>query len=296
MNGHEDQQGNYHYHATKQYPYINGGFYAEVIERDGQVDPQPRAQSPRPALPPMRGAKIVGFDQTAPGVYQLTYEIAGRKGFVRYKLAEDGSAAFEFQDPNGKVTKENYLKVNGPRGDGRPPRDAPPPKAPQPRAPQPMPNQQAKTATGTIKVASNSVDQTGMLIKQCTCDGAGDSPSVSWDKLPEGTESIAVSLWHEAPDQVKSYWLIYNIPATSNGLQQNHKPEGTVGLNDKKRNEYDPMCSKGPGTKTYHITVYALSKKLELPAKEADRKRLLEAIKECTLGQGTLDYRYERSK
>ena len=296
MNGHEDQQGNYHYHATKQYPYINGGFYGEVIERDGQVDPQPRAQSPRPALPPMRGAKIVGFDQTAPGVYQLTYEIAGRKGFVRYKLAEDGSAAFEFQDPNGKVTKENYLKVNGPRGDGRPPRDAPPPKAPQPRAPQPMPNQQAKTATGTIKVASNSVDQTGMLIKQCTCDGAGDSPSVSWDKLPEGTESIAVSLWHEAPDQVKSYWLIYNIPATSNGLQQNHKPEGTVGLNDKKRNEYDPMCSKGSGTKTYYITVYALSKKLELPAKEADRKRLLEAIKECTLGQGTLDYRYERSK
>lgn len=103
MNGHKDQQGNYHYHATKQYPYINGGFYGEVIERDGQVDPQPRAESPRPALPPMRGAKIVGFDQTAPGAYQLTYEIAGRKGFVRYKLAEDGSAAFEFQDQIGRA-------------------------------------------------------------------------------------------------------------------------------------------------------------------------------------------------
>jgi phosphatidylethanolamine-binding protein (PEBP) family uncharacterized protein len=73
-------------------------------------------------------------------------------------------------------------------------------------------------------------------------------------------------------------------------------PEGTLGLNDKKRNEYDPMCSKGPGVKTYHITVYALSKNLDLPAKEVDRKRLLEAIKDCKLAEGTLDYQYERPK
>lgn len=135
-----------------------------------------------------------------------------------------------------------------------------------------------------------------MLVKACTCDGAGESPAVTWEKLPEGTKSIAVSLWHEAPDQEKSYWLVYNIPATSNGIAQNKKPEGTLGLNDRKRNEYDPMCSKGPGAKTYHITVYALSKNLDLPAKEVDRKRLLQAIGDCKLAEGTLDYQYERPR
>jgi hypothetical protein len=28
----------------KTFPYLNGGFYGEVIELNGQVDPQPRAQ------------------------------------------------------------------------------------------------------------------------------------------------------------------------------------------------------------------------------------------------------------
>lgn len=41
-NGHHGPDGNYHYHATKTYPYLNGGFFGEVVERDGQVDPQPR--------------------------------------------------------------------------------------------------------------------------------------------------------------------------------------------------------------------------------------------------------------
>jgi hypothetical protein len=301
MNGHKDQQGNYHYHATKKYPYINGGFYGQVVERDGQVDPQPRAESPRPALPPMRGAKIVGFEETEPKSFQLTYEVSGRKGYVRYKLQDNGAVAFEFQDPNGKLTKDNYQNRGGRRGGGpgaqppprndRPPRDGQPPKEPNNAT-----SDRAKVQVGTIKVASGSVDGRGMLIKDCTCDGSGQSPAVAWENLPEGTKSIAVSLWHEAPDQQKSYWLVYNVPATAAGIGQNKKPEGTVGLNDKKRNEYDPMCSKGPGVKTYHITVYALSKNLDLPAKEVDRKRLLEAIKDCKLAEGTLDYQYERPK
>ncbi|MFN6412469.1 MAG: YHYH protein [Planctomycetota bacterium] len=268
MNGHKDKQGNYHYHATEKYPYINGGFYGQVLERDGQVDPQPRAESPRPALPPMRGAKIVGFEEISPKNYQLTYEVSGRKGYVRYTLQENGAVAFEFQDPSGKLTKDTDTA----RSD------------------------RAKINSGTIKVVSSSVDARGMLIKDCTCDGSGQSPAVAWDRIPEGTKSIAVSLWHEAPDQEKSYWLVYNVPVTATGIGQNKKPEGTLGLNDKKRHEYDPMCSKGPGVKTYHITVYALSKNLELPAKEVDRKRLLEAIKDCKLAEGTLDYQYERSK
>jgi hypothetical protein len=38
FNGHFDLKKNYHYHATKTYPYINGGFKGLVTEIEGQVD------------------------------------------------------------------------------------------------------------------------------------------------------------------------------------------------------------------------------------------------------------------
>jgi hypothetical protein len=135
MGGHEDEQGRYHYHATRKYPYLNGGFYGEVIERDGQVDPQPRAQGVREALPPLRGAAIVGFESTGPASRILTYELAGRKGTVAYTVKDDGSATFTFTDPQGRATSETYTpRRRGPGGGGRPsggrggPEGRPPPR------------------------------------------------------------------------------------------------------------------------------------------------------------------------
>jgi phosphatidylethanolamine-binding protein (PEBP) family uncharacterized protein len=56
------------------------------------------------------------------------------------------------------------------------------------------------------------------------------------------------------------------------------------------------MCSRGPGVKSYSITLYALSKKLELDPKTTDRKKLLQAIEDCKLGESTLEYQYERPR
>jgi len=54
------------------------------------------------------------------------------------------------------------------------------------------------------------------------------------------------------------------------------------------------MCSRGPGRKTYHITVFALSKELTLPPQEATRAGLLKAIEGSVLAETTLDFDYER--
>jgi hypothetical protein len=56
------------------------------------------------------------------------------------------------------------------------------------------------------------------------------------------------------------------------------------------------MCSKGPGVKKYHITVYALSAAPKLPADHATRANLLKAIKDITLAESTLDFQYERKQ
>ena len=145
-----------------------------------------------------------------------------------------------------------------------------------------------------LKVVSSSVDANGLMSADCTCDGKRESPAVAWKDAPEGTKSFAISLWHTAPDQEKSYWVVYNIPAATTGLAQKSLGAGTLGVNDRRRAEYDPMCSKGPGIKKYHITVYALSAKLDLAPEKASRAELLAAIREITLATGTIDFKYER--
>jgi Raf kinase inhibitor-like YbhB/YbcL family protein len=282
------------------------------------VDPQPRAESPRPALTPLRDARITDFRSTAPGSFLLTYDVRGKQGSVSYSVADNGTANFVFVDTEGETTTETYeARRRGPGGRDRrsPPRDEnrKPPRndRKKPRDEQPdqkrserSPEQKPRENRGTTKrngqsaftASSDGVDAAGFLSAEFTCDGASKSPPVSWRGAPKGTKSFAISLWHTAPDQEKSYWLIYNIPADVTGLPQNAKNIGTMGLNDRQRPEYDPMCSKGPGVKDYHLTVYALSEDLRLSPGQASRARLLEAIQNITLAENTLTFQYERKE
>jgi len=346
LGGHDDSDGGYHYHAMTEYPYLIGGFRGEVVEREGQVDPQPRAQPVREALEPLRGATIVGFDAPAADTRKLTYEVNGRKGFVEYTVAKDGAARFTYTDPSGRSTTESYTPRRrgpggggpggggpgggdgqrggpGPRGQGGNPRpgEGPPPRpgrgsmqpgggpsggdrGPPGRGPQPQ--QGASQAGGrgnaaaaasqvqTLAVTSPAFGPEETLPVEFTCDGAGVSPPLEWQAGPAGTKSYAVTLWHEAPDMVKCYWVVHGIPAGVTRLPKDARNVGTVGMNDKRRAEYDPMCSKGPGRKTYHVTVYALSAAPRLPAGGATRDALLAAIRDTVLAEGTLSFDYER--
>ena len=90
--------------------------------------------------------------------------------------------------------------------------------------------------------------------------------------------------------------MVYNIPAKVTNLPKNSTAIGQTGVNGKNRREYDPMCSKGPGVKKYHITVYALSSELKLWPDQANRTALLAAMKEIAIAEGTLSFQYKRKK
>ncbi|MEM7735996.1 MAG: YHYH protein [Deinococcota bacterium] len=107
FNGHFDAEGNYHYHATETYPYINGGMRGVVGYQNGQVEPQPRAQPVRPAGQPLRGAEITAFSQTGDGAYALQYTLNSETYSVNYRL-ENGIYSFEFIDSQGNSRLETY--------------------------------------------------------------------------------------------------------------------------------------------------------------------------------------------
>lgn len=289
FNGRTEKDG-YRYYSTKKYPYVNGGLRGVVTVKDDQVDPQPRAYSPRPALTPLRGAKITGFERDdAKKSVTVKYEQNGRTASVKYTATAE-SYQFKFTEPSGKVTTETYRV----REDGKrpPPKKNGPPKKDD-RSP---PKKDDRPKTGFI-LSSPAFEPNGKFPAEFTGDGDGVSPPLKWSGAPEGTKYYALQLWHKPkPDgeEVKSYWVVTNIPADVTALEKNSRGVGKVGINDKRRAGYEPMNSKGPGPKEYHITLYALSEEPKFDTDKITRTDLLKAIKDITLAETTLSYTYER--
>jgi len=109
FNGHFDSKKNYHYHGTKTYPYINGGFKGEVKEVEGQVDPQSTTKAFRPAGAPLRGAVITGLVRTDLNSYDLKYQLNGIESHIKY-TATLSNVDIEFIDSSGTTRKESYVR------------------------------------------------------------------------------------------------------------------------------------------------------------------------------------------
>lgn len=108
-NGHTYKGGPYHYHATRAYPYVNGGLRGVVEVQNDAITPQPLTQSIRPAGDPLAGARIVGFTWPGPNRYSLEYTRSGQSYFVNYSVNET-NYTFEFVDPSGNKTTQTYNK------------------------------------------------------------------------------------------------------------------------------------------------------------------------------------------
>lgn len=123
-NGHEHAPLGYHYHASLKYPYLNGGFRGVVVEREEQVDPQPRAQGVREALQALRGARITGFRTiTAEKSYSLQYDVRGSAGAVDYEQVGEGVWRFRFTSTDGTVREETYRAGDRRGGGGKKAKD-----------------------------------------------------------------------------------------------------------------------------------------------------------------------------
>ncbi len=322
FNGHTTGALGYHYHASKKYPYVNGGFHGEVAEREQQVDPQPRAQPVRRDQPPLRGAKITGFE-TAANRYKLSFEVGGEKRAILYTVNSDGTVPFEFQNGSAGTTKETYTRRErgeggGPRLDGdRPPRPDGGPGGSPPREGGGGPDRRGgprdeapagesasaigmdaiKKPSASFVLTSPEVSDGGKLPVDYTGDGSGATLPLAWKSAPAGTQSFAVVMDHLAPGNVvKSYWTMWDIPASTTSLPKNAKGVGTLGTSFKGALGYEPPHSQGPGAKTYVLTVYALSAPPQLtqPPREVSREVLLTAIKDKVLASASLSVVYSR--
>lgn len=317
FNGHTTAALGYHYHASRQYPYVNGGFHGEVVEREEQVDPQPHAQPVRPALQVLRGAKITGLTTSADEKERnLSYSISGKAGTVKYMDLGNGAWKFQFISTDGTTHEESYQAREGrgggqgrprPDGAGQPPRDGtnrPPrregdrPENAPPASNAPVIGMDAmKKPSASFVLSSPEVGADHKLPAEYTGDGSGATPPLSWKGAPAGTKSYAIVIDHLAPGNVvKSYWTMWDIPAGTTSLPKNVQGVGKVGTSFKGQVGYEPPHSQGPGAKTYVVTVYALSAPPQITAEPrlVTRELLLAALKDKVLASASMDVIYAR--
>ena len=153
--------------------------------------------------------------------------------------------------------------------------------------------------TGRLVLSSFAVTNGGALPVEFTGDGNSSTLPLEWAGAPPETKSYAVIMHHIDPQGLtKWYWTLYNIPANVRRLPKDVQGIGTLGNNSvNHRAGYAPPHSKGPGPKTYILTVFALSAPVEisLPPAEVNRNVLLTAMKDLVLDSAELKFTYDRT-
>jgi Raf kinase inhibitor-like YbhB/YbcL family protein len=105
--------------------------------------------------------------------------------------------------------------------------------------------------------------------------GEDVSPQLSWSGVPEGTKSIAVTVYDPDAPTASGFWhwAVYNIPADVTELPRGAGepgsealPEGAVTLpNEVRQRHYaGPTPPDGTGRHRYFFTVHALDTTLDL--------------------------------
>jgi Raf kinase inhibitor-like YbhB/YbcL family protein len=151
-----------------------------------------------------------------------------------------------------------------------------------------------------IKLKSPAFEEGGMIPSRCSGDGFDVSPALKWESVPEGTQTLAIICDDpDAPMGTWVHWVIYNIPADLNGLEEDVPAEKLLpggimqGTNDFRRIGYGGPCPPS-GTHRYFFKIYALNAHLEL-SPGATKAQLLEAMEGRILAQGKLMGQYGRS-
>ena len=149
-----------------------------------------------------------------------------------------------------------------------------------------------------MKITSKAFTDGGNIPSKYTCDGENISPPISWGDAPNNAKSFALIYDDpDAPGGTWDHWILYNIPAETSSLPENaiSLPKGTrIGLNSWPKTEYGGPCPPS-GTHRYIFHLYTLDTTLDLP-EEVTSETLRKEMEGHILATATLTGLYQRLK
>ncbi|WP_062213521.1 YbhB/YbcL family Raf kinase inhibitor-like protein [Demequina oxidasica] len=120
------------------------------------------------------------------------------------------------------------------------------------------------------------------------CTGENRNPEFSWDQVPGGAASYALTMRDSSHNDFV-HWILANIPADSTGIAAGEpSPEGSVtGRNGLSHSEYMGPCPLGGGDHEYVFEVWALDEELALET-SFTYDQLVDAAEGHVIGKGKL--------
>ncbi|MET0752887.1 MAG: YbhB/YbcL family Raf kinase inhibitor-like protein [Pyrinomonadaceae bacterium] len=155
-------------------------------------------------------------------------------------------------------------------------------------------------AKSTITVKSPAFANMAMIPDRYSAYFEGVSPEISWSNVPKEAKSLVLMM--EDPDAALkpvTHWIMANISPNVTGFPENvikmeRYGDAMQGANIQgKVGYYGPMPPAGDKPHAYHFQIFALDKKLDLPA-GFNRQALLDAIKGHVIAKGELVGMYQR--
>ena len=144
----------------------------------------------------------------------------------------------------------------------------------------------------TFTLTSTAFTQGQPIPTDYSCKGRDISPALSWTEPPANTQSFALIMDDpDAPSGTWVHWVIYNIPASSRGLNEAMPKDAKLsdgsmqGTNSARNTGYNGPCPPS-GTHRYFFKLYALDTMLSLT--NADKDKLLKAMDGHILAQAEL--------
>lgn len=149
-----------------------------------------------------------------------------------------------------------------------------------------------------LTITSPSFQMNGTIPSLFTCDGKNISPELNFSNIPEGTQSLALTM--EDPDVPKTvradgmwnHWIIWNIPPQATRLEEGKVPllPSVVGTNTSGKRAYVGPCPPDREHR-YIFTLYALNTTLSL-SESSTKENLLKALTPHIIEKATLVGRY----
>ncbi len=151
-----------------------------------------------------------------------------------------------------------------------------------------------------LDIKSAAFSNGAAIPRQYTCEGRDISPELQWEGAPAGTLSFALICDDpDAPMGTWVHWVIYNIPAATQGLPEGVATVGSLkdgsqqGFTDFQRTGYGGPCPPAGKPHRYFFRLYALDSMLAIKGK-VTKESLLSAMQGHILAEAGLMGTYKR--
>ena len=152
-----------------------------------------------------------------------------------------------------------------------------------------------------MKLTSPDFKENEPIPKECTCEGADESPALVVSDVPQKTKSLALIVEDpDAPQGTFTHWVLFNLPPSQLTLEKNLLHSKTLANGAQQGvNDFDGIGYGGPcppsGSHRYFFKLYALDTDLNIPEEKVTKERLLKEMKDHVLADARLVGIYQKS-